>query len=75
MNVCFLQIETLNNKASEEGEGRAAGGEWDMASSIAQIMQSMRPEYIILSCWLKGGRTGGRGLVKRDWKGQREECE
>lgn len=30
-----------------------------MASSIAQIMQSMRLEYIILSC--EPGRGGARG--------------
>lgn len=40
-----------------------------MASSIAQIMQSMRLEYIILR-WETGG--GGAG-EERDWKGQREE--
>lgn len=28
-----------------------------MASSIAQIMQSMRLEYIILSCELEGDRA------------------
>lgn len=42
-----------------------------MASSIAQIMQSMRLEYIILSCEL--GR--GEQEEERDWKGQKEECE
>lgn len=34
-----------------------------MASSIAQIMQSMRLEYIILSCELeRGGASGGERL-------------
>lgn len=34
-----------------------------MASSIAQIMQSMRLEYIILSCELeRGGARGGKRL-------------
>lgn len=41
-----------------------------MASSIAQIMQSMRLEYIILSCELeRGGARGGE--IGRD----REESE
>lgn len=43
-----------------------------MASSIAQIMQSMRLEYIILSCELERGGMQGE---ERDWKGQSEECE
>jgi hypothetical protein len=63
LNVCFLQIETLNNKARERREGEPQDGERDMASSIAQIMQSMRPEYIILSC--EPRREG-------DWRERRE---
>lgn len=42
-----------------------------MASSNAQIMQSMRLEYIILSC--EPERGGAKEL--RDWKGQSGECE
>lgn len=47
-----------------------------MASSIAQIMQSMRPEYIILSCQMKGGEKKKskerEWVVKSDRKGRRE---
>lgn len=37
-----------------------------MASSIAQIMQSMRLEYIILSCELERGGGKGRREIGRD---------
>lgn len=61
----------IKQQGESEREGRARRGERDMASSIAQIMQSMRLEYIILSC------EPERGLreEERDWKGQSEECE
>lgn len=37
-----------------------------MASSIAQIMQSMRLEYIILSCELERGGSEWRREIGRD---------
>lgn len=40
-----------------------------MASSIAQIMQSMRLEYIILSCELARGGARGRERLEGTERG------
>lgn len=70
MNVCFLQIETLNNKARERGAERPERRE---GYGFIYCPNHAKHETGIYNPVLWAAEAGGE--EEKDWKGQREECE